>query len=68
MVTVNAIGNSDPMDEAKELCMLIDAMHKAGRTVQVNTRYTREQLESGVIKNALFVRTALDKADKVVTA
>jgi len=56
------------MDEAKELCMLIDAMHKAGRKVEVNTRYTREQLESGVIRNPLFVRTALGKADKVVTA
>ena len=68
MVTVNAIGNSDPFDEPKELVMLIDAMHKAGRTVQVNTSYTREQLESGVIPNVLFIRTALGKADKVVTA
>lgn len=68
MVTVNAIGNSDPFDEPKELVMLIDAMHKAGRKVEVNTRYTKEQLESGVIPNVLFVRTAISKADKVVTA
>jgi len=68
MATINFIGQADPFDEPKELCMIIDAMHAAGRTVQVNTSYTREQLESGVIPNVLFIRTALDKADKVVTA
>lgn len=68
MVTVNRIGDRDPMDEPKELCMLIDAVHKAGRKIQVHTRYTREQLEGGAIPGVMWVRTALDKADKVVTA
>ena len=68
MATINFIGNSDPFDEAKELCLIIESLHKAGRKVEVHTRYTREQLESGVIKNVLFVRTAISKADKVVTA
>ena len=68
MATINSIGNSDPFDEAKELCLIIESLHKAGRKVEVHTRYTREQLDGGVIPGVLWVRTAMSKADKVVTA
>lgn len=67
MVTVKSIGSSDPMDDPRELVLLIDAMHKTGRQVEVQTRYSLADLTSKVIPNYLWIRTAMDKADQLTT-